>query len=110
MPTIKLLRSSKRMTCSILRTARSRLLLVNMREPLAKPSGVLLREHIQNLLAQARNAFSQRSFVIKKYKQMTDGANFVEEVEKSARWHDIGKTDPQWQNACLADFAIWQTL
>ena len=79
-------------------------------EPLAKPSGVLLREHIQNLLAQARKGFSQRSFVIEKYLEMTNGADFVEEVEKSARWHDIGKTDPQWQNACLADFAVWQTL
>jgi len=80
------------------------------REPLAKSSGVPLREHIQNLLTQARDAFSQRSFVVEKYRLMTNGANFVEEVEKSARWHDIGKTDSQWQNACLADFAIWQSL
>jgi CRISPR-associated endonuclease/helicase Cas3 len=79
-------------------------------EPIAKSSGVLLRDHIQNLLTQARDAFSQRPFVIEKYRQMADEADFVEEVEKSARWHDIGKTDPQWQDACQKDFAIWQTL
>lgn len=81
-----------------------------MSEPLAKPSGVPLRAHIQNLLTQARNAFSQRSFVIEKYREMTNGADFIEEVEKSARWHDIGKTDPEWQDACQADFAVWRTL
>jgi CRISPR-associated endonuclease/helicase Cas3 len=79
-------------------------------EPLAKPSGVLLRDHIQNLLTQARNAFSQREFVIEKYREMTKGADFVEDVEKSARWHDIGKTDSQWQDACQKDYAVWQKL
>lgn len=79
-------------------------------EPLAKPSGVPLREHIQNLLMQARDTFSQRSFMIEKYHKMTNGADFVAEVEKSAGWHDIGKTDSQWQGACMADFAVWQTL
>jgi CRISPR-associated endonuclease/helicase Cas3 len=79
-------------------------------EPLAKSSGVPLRDHIQNLLTQARAAFSQRSFVIGKYLHMTSGTDFVAEVEKSARWHDIGKTDSQWQDACQKDFAIWQTL
>jgi CRISPR-associated endonuclease/helicase Cas3 len=86
-------------------------------EPLAKSSGVPLREHIKNLLRQVEDALverdgipAKRAFVIEKYRQMTNGADFVEEVEKSAEWHDKGKTDPQWQNACLADFAIWQSL
>src|SRR5436305_15063769 len=99
------------MICSILRVVHSRLHRKNMsNEPLAKTSGVPLREHIQNLLTQARDAFSRRSLVIEKYREVTNGADFVGEVEKSARWHDIGKTDSQWQNACLADFAIWQSL
>lgn len=79
-------------------------------QPIAKTTGLPLKEHIQNLLKQAETAFAQRSFVIEKYKRMTGGADFVSEVNKSARWHDIGKTDDDWQKPCLADFAVWKSL
>ncbi len=79
-------------------------------EPIAKTSGLPLKEHNQNLLKQAANALSQRSFVIEKYKKLTNGADFKAELETSAKWHDIGKTDDDWQIPVQKDFAVWQTL
>jgi CRISPR-associated endonuclease/helicase Cas3 len=86
-------------------------------EPIAKTSGVPLRKHIKNLLLQAEDALvesngipAKRAFVIQKYKELTDGADFKTEVEQSAKWHDIGKTDDEWQKPCQRDFAVWQAL
>jgi CRISPR-associated endonuclease/helicase Cas3 len=79
-------------------------------EPIAKTSGLPLKEHNRNLLKQAADALSQRSFVIEKYKKLTNGADFKAELETSAKWHDIGKTDDEWQDACQADFKIWESL
>jgi CRISPR-associated endonuclease/helicase Cas3 len=80
-----------------------------MNEPLAKPTGVLLKKHVQNLLQQATSAFASRPFVIKKYKEMT-GEDFVAAVKQSARWHDAGKADPRWQIPCQKDYAAYQLL
>lgn len=79
-------------------------------EPIAKTSGLPLKEHNQNLLKQAADALSQRKFVIEKYKILTNGVDFEGELETSAKWHDIGKTDDDWQIPVRKDFAIWQTL
>ena len=79
------------------------------REILAKPSGVLLKTHVRNLLDQAANAFEQRPFVIEKYLEMT-GDDFILAVKDSARWHDAGKSDKQWQAPCQADFDAYQLL
>ena len=79
------------------------------REILAKPSGVLLKTHVRNLLDQAEAAFNQRPFVIEKYREMT-GDDFVLAIKDSARWHDAGKSDEQWQTACQKDFADYQIL
>lgn len=76
---------------------------------IAKTSGLPLREHNQNLLRQAAELLSQRPFVIKKYKNIT-GEDIQTELETSAKCHDIGKTDDDWQIPVQKDFAVWQTL
>jgi CRISPR-associated endonuclease/helicase Cas3 len=81
-----------------------------LNEPIAKTSGLPLKEHNQNLLKQAADALSLRAFVIEKYKKLTNGADLKAELETSAKWHDIGKTDNEWQDACQADFKIWESL
>lgn len=80
-----------------------------MPEPLAKPTGVLLKEHIQNLLTQAETALKMRPFVVQKYFEMT-GEDFASAVNQSARWHDEGKKHSIWQSACQKDFEIYQTF
>jgi len=79
------------------------------REILAKPSGILLKTHVRNLLDQAEAAFKQRDFVVEKYREMT-GNDFELAVKDSARWHDAGKSDEQWQSACQKDFDAYQLL
>jgi CRISPR-associated endonuclease/helicase Cas3 len=79
------------------------------REILAKPSGVLLKTHVRNLLDQAEAAFEQREFVIEKYREMT-GDDFVLAVKDSARWHDAGKSHKDWQEPCRRDFEAYQLL
>jgi CRISPR-associated endonuclease/helicase Cas3 len=80
-----------------------------MNELLAKPTGVPLKKHVQNLLQQATSAFAGRPFVIRKYNDMT-GDNFVVAVKQSARWHDAGKADDEWQTPCQRDYAEYQLL
>lgn len=79
-------------------------------EPIAKTSGLPLKEHNRNLLKQAANVLSQRPFVLEKYRILANGADFEAELETSAKWHDIGKTDDDWQIPVQKDFAVWQTL
>jgi CRISPR-associated endonuclease/helicase Cas3 len=76
---------------------------------IAKTSGLPLKEHNQNLLRQAAELLSQRPFVIEKYKKIS-GADIQTELETSAKCHDIGKTDKEWQDPVQEDFKIWQTL
>ena len=76
---------------------------------IAKTSGLTLKEHNQNLLRQAADLLSQRPFVIEKYKRLT-GSDLQAELEVSAKCHDIGKTDDDWQIPVQKDFAVWQTL
>lgn len=97
----------------IRQAAQRRSLPTNMKiEPskfIAKTSGLPLKEHNQNLLRQAAELLSQRPFVIEKYRSIT-GSNIQAELETSAKCHDIGKTDKEWQDPVQADFKIWQTL
>lgn len=78
-------------------------------KPLAKPTGILLEEHIGNLLKQAEIALEMRPFVVRKYLEMT-GEDFALAVKDSANWHDEGKKHEKWQTACRKDFAIYQTF
>src|SRR5215210_2552221 len=71
-------------------------------KPLAKPSGVLLENHIGNLLEEAERILATRPFVINKYRKRT-GEDFSVSLKQSARWHDKGKEHPDWQIPCQKD-------
>ena len=76
---------------------------------LAKPSGILLPEHNQNLFACAAELFAQRQFIAAKYQ-----AFFAEDVrhllQQGIGFHDVGKAAPLWQNACWRDHAAFAAL
>lgn len=76
---------------------------------LAKPTGILLEDHVKNLLRQTEIALKMRPFVVRKYREMT-GEDFASAVKQSARWHDEGKKHSLWQNACQKDFDIYQAF
>jgi len=70
---------------------------------LAKPTGVALDEHISNLLGEVSQLVASRPFVCQKYKELV-GENLEKEIKLSARWHDEGKKDKVWQDACQLDY------
>jgi len=42
-----------------------------------------------------------------KYKELT-GGDLKEELRRAVHWHDTGKEDEKWQNACRHDFALYE--
>jgi len=70
---------------------------------LAKPSGILLQDHVQHLQHEADEYFRAHPFVIKKYADFSGGKNLVKSVKASIEWHDEGKRHPFWQTACKQD-------
>lgn len=69
---------------------------------LAKPTGIALDEHISNLLGEVSQLVSVRPFVCQKYRELV-GEDLEKEIKLSARWHDEGKKDKVWQDACQLD-------
>src|SRR2546423_588780 len=76
-------------------------------KPLAKPTGVLLEDHIRNLRNEAERILATRPFVITKYRKRT-GEDFAVSLQQSADWHDEGKKHKKWQDACQKDFEEYQ--
>ena len=82
-------------------------------ETLAKSDGVTLKQHTQDVRDQATQLLASRpmkdgrSFVARKYLQRT-GHDLSAVLDKAIRWHDTGKTHPQWQEACRRDFAEFE--
>jgi CRISPR-associated endonuclease/helicase Cas3 len=75
--------------------------------PLAKSANppVYLDDHIRHLIEQVDVVLTPRAFVRQKYEART-GEDLRQNVTQSARWHDEGKKDPQWQTACQKDHEI----
>ncbi len=75
---------------------------------LAKPDAkteVYLDQHVEHLQNQWENDISPlRKYIIRKYADLT-GQDLEKLVWSSIRWHDEGKKDDRWQNACRKDFA-----
>src|SRR5918911_14958 len=76
-------------------------------KPLAKPTGVLLEDHIRNLLDEAERLLAMRPFVVKKYRERT-GEDLSAALRQSARWHDEGKKHRDWQTPCQKDYEEYQ--
>lgn len=85
-------------------------------EHLAKPSGITLRDHRQHVLEEAERLLGLRPddspgmpFLSKKYHDLVAGGDLVSRVRNAAWYHDKGKGYPLWQNACRADYELYQT-
>lgn len=76
-------------------------------KPLAKSAfpPVYLDDHIRHLIEQVDVVLTPRAFVQQKYRART-GEELRQNVTQSARWHDEGKKDAQWQTACQKDHEI----
>lgn len=72
-------------------------------EPLAKPSGVTLRDHTCNVRRLAAAHLKARPFVARKYLARIS-ADLGERLDLAARWHDVGKCHPKWQDACVLQY------
>lgn len=70
---------------------------------LAKPTGISLKEHVDNVLQEANYIIEAHPFVFKKFKNVTqkDLDHFLLE---SAKYHDDGKKHIKWQNACYLEY------
>lgn len=74
-----------------------------MGDILAKPSGILLNDHINNVLVQANIILNCFPFYESKYKELTD-KDLRKRLSGSVKFHDDGKKLDRWQNACKRDY------
>lgn len=84
----------------------------NYKHPiLAKPSGITLDVHRENVISECNLLLQSIPFVAKKYEEIT-GKNLTNRVRLSAKYHDDGKEiSTTWQIACQKDyeaFLFWQ--
>jgi CRISPR-associated endonuclease/helicase Cas3 len=74
-----------------------------MNKLLAKPSGILYSEHIQNVKSQAEDLLSLFPMYVKKYRTIVN-ENLRDALMKAVEYHDLGKKHQKWQNACQLDY------
>lgn len=72
-------------------------------EPLAKPSGISLRDHRQHVYDEALCLLDANPFWETKYKELTSD-DLRHRLRRVAWWHDAGKAHPKWSAACQADY------
>lgn len=75
-------------------------------EILAKPSGITLQEHVNNVLEEG--SYIQKSFPItfQKYFHLIQ-KDLGKRLKGAIKFHDAGKAHPIWQNACRKDYALF---
>lgn len=77
---------------------------------LAKPSGVTLEQHKLNVVSEGMLLLEHRPFVAEKYEQRV-GRSLSRRLKLVCQYHDDGKMNEKWQNACRKDheaFLEWQ--
>jgi CRISPR-associated endonuclease/helicase Cas3 len=78
---------------------------------LAKPSGITLDQHRENVMSEGRLLVEQAPFVFQKYLDRT-GKSLARRLELVCQYHDDGKSTSKWQIACQKDyeeFLNWQS-
>ena len=71
---------------------------------LAKPSGITLDVHRQNVISEGALLIQNLSFTREKYQSLTT-KNLTRRVELACQFHDEGKVlSETWQTACQADY------
>jgi CRISPR-associated endonuclease/helicase Cas3 len=77
---------------------------------LAKPSGITLEQHTQEVVSEGKLLLQQTPFVFEKYQERVK-KSLVIRLERVCQYHDLGKKTPKWQIACQKDyeaFLQWQ--
>ena len=78
---------------------------------LAKPSGITLEQHTQNVMSEGAALVANMPFVLQKYQEYT-GKSLQRRTELVCKYHDAGKElSEKWQTACQQDydnFLSWQ--
>lgn len=78
---------------------------------LAKPSGITLEQHTQEVMSEGKLLLEQTPFIVQKYQDRV-GKSLATRLERVCQYHDLGKKTPKWQNACQKDyeaFLQWQS-
>lgn len=73
---------------------------------LAKPSGIELEIHVDNVQEQLGYILAVYPFISEKYKLRTE-RNLEELCSLAVQWHDEGKKHHKWQEACQNDYKIF---
>lgn len=72
-------------------------------EILAKPYGVTLKEHIENVLREGAFIIQSFPFSFDKYNAII-GKDLTKRLRGAIKYHDDGKKNELWQNACKKDY------
>lgn len=76
---------------------------MDTQEILAKPSGISLAQHSQDVVDEGVSITKAHPFVCAKYRGRT-GKGLETRLEVACRLHDSGKKHPAWQSACQKDY------
>lgn len=87
--------------------------MINKESPiLAKPSGITLDVHAENVIQEGALLLKGLGCTKEKYFQTT-AKQIVQRVELACKYHDIGKRNKIWQDACKKDYKaylIWKKI
>ncbi|GAB3571433.1 hypothetical protein GCM10027578_29660 [Spirosoma luteolum] len=72
-------------------------------EPLAKPSGITLKDHITHVVDEGRLLIQCFPTTFNKYLELT-GKDLRKRLNGACLFHDDGKAHQQWQTACQQDY------
>lgn len=74
-----------------------------MKEFLAKPYGITLKQHIKNVLKEGNVIIDRFPFTFNKYKSI-NGKDLAKRLLAAIKYHDDGKKHTKWQSACVKDY------
>lgn len=78
---------------------------------LAKPSGITLEQHTQEVVSEGKLLLEQTPFVVRKYQERIKKSLAIR-LERVCEYHDLGKKNFKWQIACQKDYDVflqWQS-
>lgn len=76
---------------------------------LAKPTGIPLIIHVNNVQNELGCILAMRPFLHEKYSHLTNN-DLTTLCNQSVQWHDEGKKHKTWQDACARDFEVYHSL
>lgn len=73
---------------------------------LAKPTGITLKNHTENVLNELKCYLGNHAFVLTKYQNLM-GKDIMNSLNLICRYHDLGKKQKDWQEACKKEYAYF---